>query len=189
MKGRYPGTQRKQIPDKDYVWTLMPSRPEGWYLLEHFNSSWICSHQEDSQFNTEWPSRCFSQSYPCILGLCSSLFYFCLGLEKDEYCLTLAPPFVEKTFLTLLLLGPFCLSLLLCLSQLTETLFSLVSDSLFVWHLLQQYHVFEYPHILHSEFSSICWPYTSSLSVRLSCTPCQPSRNVPWKPIAYLTVT
>ena len=135
MTGRYPGTQRRQIADQHCVWTLMPSRPDGWYLLEPFNNSWICSPREDYQndclgvspkvIHAHW--NCFHPSILFLPGPWKELILFDFHpyICWEDICNSFTPYLV-----------PFCLRLLFCSSQLTETLFSLISDNLFVWHLL-----------------------------------------------------
>lgn len=154
----------------------MPSRPHGWYLLEPFNSSWICSPREGDQndclgvfpkvIHAHW--NCFHPSILFLPGPWKELILF----DFHPY---ICWEDIPNSFTPYLV--PFCLSLLFSSSQLTETLFSLVSDNLFVWHWLNTI-FFNIPIILHSESSSICWPYTSSLSVHLLCTPYPPSRYV-----------
>lgn len=54
-----------------------------WYILEPFNNTWLCCHQEDSQFTTEWPSRRFSQGCACELE--SDLLHWLVFSRKVSF--------------------------------------------------------------------------------------------------------
>lgn len=60
----------------------MPVRLDSWHLPKPFNNSWICSHQERSQITAEWPSRCFSRSYPRLPG--ADLFHLVVSSREES---------------------------------------------------------------------------------------------------------